>query len=147
MKGVIAFLFFLLFMAGLFLVFLQGKTMTGAGLSAGGAELTAVRWQASFIGPETVPEDAGIWVQFEVDGSIGGHAGCNSFSGSLETADSGIKVGPLAATRMACPDPVMSLETAFLGALQQAVTFEVAGQRMMSLDNDGNLLVEFTAPD
>jgi heat shock protein HslJ len=147
MKGVIGFLFFLLFMAGLFLVFLQGKTMTGAGLSAGGAELTAVRWQATFIGPEPVPEDAGIWVLFEVDGSIGGNAGCNSFSGSLEKTESGIKVGPLAATRMACPEPAMSRETAFLGALQQASAFEVAAQRMACLDSAGNLLVEFTAPD
>ena len=99
MKGVIGFLFFLLFVAGLFLVFLQGKSMTGAGLSAGGAELTAVRWQATYVGAESVPEDAEIWVQFEVDGSIRGNAGCNSFSGSLEQTDAGVKVGPLGATR------------------------------------------------
>ena len=143
MKAAIGFLFFLLFMAGLFLVFLQGKSMTGAGLSAGGAELTAVRWRATFIGAEPVPDDAGIWVLFEVDGSIGGNAGCNSFSGSLEKTDAGVKVGPLGATRMACPNPAMDRETAFLSALQQATVFEVAGQRMTSLDSEGNLLVEF----
>lgn len=147
MKGVIAFLFFLLFLAGLFLVFLQDKALTGAGLSAGGIELTATRWRATYVGAEPVPEDAGVWVQFEVDGSIAGNAGCNSFSGSLEKTESGIKVGPLGATRMACPAPAMSREAAFLGALQQATAFEVAGQRMMSLDSDGNLLVEFTALD
>jgi len=147
MKGVVGFLFFLLFMAGLFLVFLQGKSITGSGLSAGGAELTAVQWRATYVGAEPIPEDAGIWVQFEVDGSIGGNAGCNSFSGSLEKTESGIKVGPLGATRMACPNLAMSRETAFLGALQQATAFEVAGQRMTSLDSEGNLLVEFTAPD
>ena len=86
-------------------------------------------------------------VRFEVDGSIRGNAGCNSFSGSLEKTDAGVKVGPLGATRMACPDPAMSRETAFLGALQQATVFEVAGQRMTSLDSEGNLLVEFAALD
>ena len=147
MKGVIGFLFFLLFLAGLFLVFLQGKAITGAGLSTGGIELTAIRWRATYIGAEPVPADAGVWVQFEVDGSISGNAGCNSFFGSLEKTESGVKVGPLGATRMACPEPAMSRETAFLGALQQATAFEVAGQRMMSLDSEGNLLVEFTALD
>ena len=107
MKAVIGFLFFLLFMAGLFLLFLQGKSITGTGLSAGGAELTAVRWRATYVGAEPIAEDAEIWVQFEVDGSIRGNAGCNSFSGSLEKTESGIRVGPLGATRMACPGPAM----------------------------------------
>lgn len=147
MKGIIGFLFFLLFMAGLFLVFLQGKSMTGTGLSAGGAELTAVRWRATYVGAESVPKDAGIWVRFEVDGSIGGNAGCNSFSGSLEKTESGVKVGALGATRMACPDPAMSRENAFLGALQKSTAFEVAGQRMTTLDSEGNMLVEFAASD
>ena len=147
MKSVIGFMFFMLFLAALFLVFLQGKQMTGQISAGGGAELTGVRWQPTYIGPEPVPEDAGIWVEFAVDGSINGHAGCNTFFGSLTQTDSGIAVGQLGSTRMACPEPIMNRESAFLSALQQATEFEVSAARMTSLDADRTLLIEFTAAD
>ena len=147
MKSMIGFLFFLLFMAGLFLVFLQGKTLTPPGAAGGGAALTDVHWRPTYVGAEAIPEDAGLWVQFEVDGSIKGHAGCNSFFGSLETTDDGIKVGSLGSTRMACPEPIMDRESAYLSALQRGTLFEVSGERMSCLDDDRNLLVEFVAGD
>ena len=143
----IGFLFFLLFMAGLFLVFLQGKTLTPPGVAGGGAALTGVQWRPTFVGAEAVPEDAGLWVQFDVDGSIKGHAGCNAFFGSLETTDDGVKVGPLGSTRMACPEPIMDRESAYLSALQNAALFEVSGERMSCLDTDRKLLVEFVASE
>ncbi len=147
MKAVVGFFFFLLFLAGLFLVFLQGQQMTGQIATLGGAELTGVRWRPTYIGPEPVPEDAGLWVQFEIDGGITGHAGCNSFFGSLQQSETGIEVGAIGSTRMACPEPVMARESAFLSALQQAAQFEVSGERMTSLDADRTLLVEFAATD
>ena len=147
MKSLVSFLFFLLFLGGLFLVFLQGKQMTGQIVAGGGAELTAVPWRPTYIGPEPVPDDAGLWVQFEVDGGIAGHAGCNSFFGSLQQTESGIEVGALGSTRIACPEPIMSRESAFLSALQQATLFEVNGERMNSLDNDRTLLIEFAATE
>ncbi len=146
MKAMIGFLFFLLFMAGLFLVFLQGKTLAPPG-AGGGAELTGVQWRPTYVGAEAVPEDAGLWVRFEVDGSINGHAGCNSFFGSLETTDDGVKVGQLGSTRMACPEPIMDRESAFLSALQQGALFEVSGERMTCLDAHRKLLVEFVASE
>ena len=147
MRSVVGFLFFLLFLAGLFLVFLQGRQMTGQIATSGGAELSGVRWRPTYIGPEPVPEDAGLWVQFEIDGGIVGHAGCNSFFGSLRQTDEGIEVGALGSTRMACAEPVMSRESAFLSALGQATLFEVSGERMNSLDADRRLLVEFAASE
>ena len=140
-------MFFLLFVAGLFLVFLQGKQMTGQIVVGGGVELIGVRWEPTYIGAEAVPVDAGIWVEFSIDGSINGHAGCNTFFGSLTQTDSGIEVGPLGSTRMACPEPIMSRESAFLSALQQATAFEVSSDRMSSLDADRTLLIEFTAAE
>ena len=147
MKSVIGFLFFLLFMAGLFLVFLQGKQMTGEIATGGGAELTGVRWRPTYVGAEAIPDDAGLWVEFSVDGSINGNTGCNSFFGSLEQTDSGVAVGPLGSTRRACPEPVMNRESDFLSALQRAAFFEVSGARMTSLDADRTLLIEFAAAE
>ena len=144
MKGVIGFLFFLLFLAGFFLVFIQGKHLNSQNL-AGGAGLTGVRWQPKYIGAEAVPDDAGLFVRFELDGSIKGHGGCNSFFGSLEKKDSDLSVGPLGSTRMACPEPIMSRESAFLEALQQTTVFEVSGERLSCLNSDRKLLIELVA--
>ena len=147
MRAVVGFLFFLLFLAGLFLVFLQGKYTTGQSASVGDTELTGVRWRPTFIGPEPIPEDAGLWIEFEVDGGITGHAGCNSFFGSLQQTETGKELGAIGSTRMACPEPIMSREAAFLSALQKATLFEVSGERMNSLDADRTLLIEFAATD
>ena len=145
MKGVIGFLFFLLFLAGFFLVFIQGKHIAGQNPAAGGASLTGKQWRPVYLGAEAVPEDSGLHVEFAVDGSINGHGGCNSFFGSLEKTESGLSVGPLGSTRMACPEPIMSRESAFLSALQQATMFEVAGDKLSCLDDDRKLLIELVA--
>lgn len=147
MKGMVGFLFFLLFVGGLFFVFLKGKSFMDEGFSGGGAELTGMRWQAAYLGADEVPEDAGLWVEFGLDGGVEGHGGCNGFSGSLQVTDGDLSVGPLAATRMACEEPVMGRETAFLSALQQSTAFEVSGQNMRTLDSDRNLLVEFNSSE
>ena len=145
MKSVIGFLFFLLFLAGFFLVFIQGKHLAGQNPAAGGASLTGKQWRPVYLGAEAVPEDAGMHVEFAVDGGIKGHAGCNSFFGSLEKTESGLGVGPLGSTRMACPEPIMQREDAFLAALQQATKFEVTGDRLTCLDDDSKLLIELVA--
>ena len=147
MKGAIGFLFFLLFLAGFFLVFIQGKQMASQNLPAGGEALTGVRWQPVYIGAEAVPPDAGLHVRFGLDGSIKGHSGCNTFFGSLEKSESGVTVGPLGSTRMACPEPIMSRESAFHDALQRTTIFEVSGERLTCLDDDRKLLLELVATD
>ena len=145
MKGVVGFLFFLLFLAGFFLVFLQGKQLANQNLSAGGAKLTGVRWRPIYIGAEAIPQEAGLYVQFEHDGSINGHGGCNAFFGSLEETESGVTVGPLGSTRKACAEAVMRREDAFLESLQETTGVELAGNRLTCLNADRKLLVELVA--
>ena len=145
MKALIGFLFFLLFLAGFFLVFLQGKQMAGQNLGAGGASLTGKQWRPVYIGATTVAADAGLHVRFGIDGSIKGHGGCNAFFGSLEKSESGVKVGPLGSTRMACPEAIMDLESSFFEALQETTSFEINGDRLTCLDGDRKLLIELVA--
>ena len=49
---------------------------------------------------------------------VAGSSGCNTYQGPYTTNGSLAAIGPLASTRMACPDDVMTQETAFLAALQ-----------------------------
>ncbi|MGI9205301.1 MAG: META domain-containing protein [Woeseiaceae bacterium] len=141
MKSMMGFVFFLLFLAGFALVMLQGRQMSQLGGS--GAEVTGISWRPVKIGAESIPEDSGIYILFEVDGSISGHGGCNRFSGSLAQSDSGIAVGQLASTRMACSDEIMNREIAFMEAVQQTADFSSDGNRMSLLDSEGNALAAF----
>ena len=143
MKAMMGFAFFLLFLAGIALVMLQGREMIQVGGS--GAELTGISWRLVSVGDEAIPEDAGLTLRFEVDGSIKGHGGCNGFFGSLQKSGSGIEVGPLGATRMACPEPIMNRETTFMNAVQKLRDFQSGGDGMSLLDEDGNVLASFVA--
>lgn len=145
MKGVVAFGFFILFLAGIALVNLQGRQMAQLGAAGGGAEITGIKWRPVMVGDEAIPDDSGIFIQFEVDGSIEGHGGCNGFFGSLEQKKSGVGVGPLGTTRMACPEPIMSREMTFLEAVQKTGNFETADGSMRLLDEENDVLAEFVA--
>lgn len=121
-------------------VSLQGRVST---IGSSGAEISGVDWQPLTIGSVQLPGDNDLRVRFEVDGSISGHAGCNGFFGSLQQTDAGIEVGPLGATRMACPDAIMKLETAFLQAVQETKSFATDKAGMKLLDENGTILATF----
>ncbi len=143
MKVILGFVLFLLFIAGIVFLMSQGREMMQLGGS--GAEVTGINWRPVTVGDEAIPEDSGLYIQFEVDGSIKGHGGCNGFFGSLEQIDSGIGVGPLGATRKACSAATMSLETAFMDAVQKTRDIKTSGDGMSLLDEDGSVLVRFVA--
>jgi len=134
--------FFLLFLAGLAFVMLQGRQLAQQNAPGGGSSFTGISWRPVFVGADEIPENSGMFVKFEVDGSINGHGGCNSFSGSIEKSDAGTAIGPLASTRMACPEPIMNREAAFLEALQNTRHFGASPKRLQLLSEDRSLLVE-----
>ena len=143
MKAMMGFAFFLLFLAGIALVMMQGRQMVQVGGS--GAELTDITWQPIMVGDATIPDDSGMYIRFEVDGSIQGHGGCNKFFGSLERTDSGIGVGPLGGTRMACPEDIMNRETDFMDAVGKTADFQSSKERMSLIDKDNGVLARFVA--
>lgn len=148
MKAILGFAFFLIFLAGIAFVMLQGKQMAQLGAASGGAGLTDVSWRPVTVRGEPVPENSGMYIRFEVDGSLKGHGGCNGFFGSLQQSDAGIEVGPLGATRMACPEATMDREVAFMDAVQNTTGFESGRDSMSLLGEESSVLAEFVAdPD
>ena len=145
MKAIVGFGFFLLFLAGIALVMLQGRQMAQQNVLGAGAGLTGINWRPITLGNEAIPEDSGIFVSFAVDGGIKGRGGCNNFFGSLEQTESGIEISPLGVTRMACPPPIMNRESAFLEALQKTREFQANDESMRLLDDEGSVLAEFVA--
>lgn len=133
---------FLLLVAGIAFIMLQGRQLAAQNMPAGGSEITGVIWRPASVGDEPMPEDSRMFVQFEVDGSIQGHGGCNSFFGTIEKSEDGITIGPLGSTRMACPEPIMSREIAFMDALQKTRRFDVSATRLQLIGDDDVKLAE-----
>ncbi len=148
MKGLLGFGFFLLFLAGIALVSLQGRQMARIGASGSGAEITGIRWRPVMVGDDAMPDDSGMFIRFDDDGSMKGHGGCNGFFGSLQQTESGIGVSALVATKMACRKTVMSRETVFMNAVQKTTNFESGKDSMHMLDEGNVVVAEFVAsPD
>ena len=122
-------------------VVLKGRVST---MGSSGAEISGIDWRPVSVRGVELPDDSGMRIRFEIDGSISGHGGCNSFFGSLRQTESGIEVGPLGATRMACPEQIMQLETAFLEAVQETKSFATDKAGMSLRDEDGTILATFT---
>jgi heat shock protein HslJ len=61
---------------------------------------------------------------FPETGKVAGNGSCNRFFGPAKINENAIKLGPLASSRMACPEAVLNQETKYLEALQAAERFE-----------------------
>jgi heat shock protein HslJ len=69
-----------------------------------------------------------------------GSDGCNNFTGQIAEFDDGvIEFGPIATTRMMCPD--MSVPDRFNSAMQQVSNYRLEPGRLSLLDSDGNELI------
>jgi heat shock protein HslJ len=79
-------------------------------------------------------------------GSVGGNAGCNDFTGTYGTNGDLVRIGPLATTRKACADDVMTQEAAFLAALQGTSMVEQRAGTLNLTDLSGSLKVALARP-
>ncbi|MEW9918435.1 META domain-containing protein [Marimonas sp. MJW-29] len=84
------------------------------------------------------PFTSGATLTFPEPGRISGQAPCNLFNATQEAPYPWFATGPIAATRMACPD--LEDERAFLDALAAASLSEVLGDTLILSNDDGVLL-------
>src|SRR5690606_41593790 len=63
----------------------------------------------------------------EADGALSGSGGCNRYRASYEVTGEGIRIGPAAATRIACPEPETNAqEMHFFDVLERVDRFDIA---------------------
>jgi heat shock protein HslJ len=112
----------------------DGRFLAGccrlAGAGAAASSLEGSAWRLTQIAGT---EPAGlatltraVTVQFEA-GQVRGFSGCNTFSGGYEVEGDRLKLGQLASTMMACPEPGSSVEHAFQQAFAGTLEFGVDG--------------------
>ncbi|MEM7178337.1 MAG: META domain-containing protein [Pseudomonadota bacterium] len=75
------------------------------------------------------------------DGGVAGTGSCNRFNGRAQTGSGTIAFGPVAATQMACPDPLGTQERAFFDALSRVAGFEVHQRSIAMTDDSGAVLL------
>ena len=89
-------------------------------------------------GSEWGPDNANgsdQFVAFKTGGEVIGHGGCNRFFGSYDQSGDSLTFGPLASTKMACPN--LGEEQAFMQALQSARSIEATHLRLVLKGEDG----------
>jgi heat shock protein HslJ len=89
------------------------------------ADMGGVTWRLLRLADGTpVPEGVAVTLTLEED-RLAGQSGCNRYFATVTPGRSpqALQVGPLAGTRMACPEKVMALEDRFQADLQAAYAF------------------------
>jgi heat shock protein HslJ len=147
MKSAFAFIFFMLFLAGIAFVNLKGVQEQSDARAATPAEISASAWRPTHIGEMRLAADSEMFVQFETSGDVRGHGGCNRYFGSYELEDGSIQVSPLGSTRMACPEPAMSFEISFMEALQSAANANLVSNQLILRSAKDLVTVRFIAID
>lgn len=111
--------------------------------------LAGPRWLLETIGGAPLPASARDPVlRFEAtDGGLRftASAGCNRLMGAARAEGGNLTLGPVAATRMACPPPLASAEAALLAGLAATARWEVAGDRLRLLDAEDAAVLEARA--
>ena len=78
-----------------------------------------------------VPIVEGSRITMTIDGSqIGGTAACNLYGGTIERDGASIRISALTMTEMACDEPVMAAEAAYVAALADVTTAARDGDRL-----------------
>jgi heat shock protein HslJ len=104
--------------------------------------LEGTTWQLSSPGDPAAP----VTVRF-VSGRASGFSGCNRFNGGFKRDGDTLTVGPLAGTMMACPDPRMAAEKAFLDGLSGKHGVAISGARLTLTPASGPPLVFQAEPE
>lgn len=76
------------------------------------------------------------------DGKVHGFTGCNQVMGGYTLAGTALRFTQLAGTRMACPPPLMQLETAVLANLNSVTGYRFDGEFLLLL-KDGAPVARF----
>jgi len=98
---------------------------------AGTWSLTHLAWN------EAVPAGVKVDIEFH-DNQFAGLAGCNRYFGNIKgKGPRELAFGPVGATRMMCPEPMMQVEDRYLPALQNVKQFSfMFGQLVLSYQDD-----------
>lgn len=127
-------------------VTVRGKSYVGCGVSLRQLALLQDIWVLTELNGKPVPATGSgrerPRLEFRLtEGRVSGTTGCNRLNGTVKADTRQIQFGPLATTRMACPDDSSQLEANFLKGLQtKPLQYQVGEGKLTLLSNNGFLM-------
>ncbi len=99
-------------------------------------------WTVESVDGMAVAEQARATLEFRPDGRLGGRAFCNSYTTGYAVTGEGLRInGAIAATRMACPGPLMRQEAAFLEILGGVTAHDIRPDGALAITGAGGRLI------
>ena len=100
---------------------------------------TKMNWTLANVNGKTVPSEATMTIDENFRGT--GVSGCNTWSAALYPVKGHkLMMGPVAQTKKACPNDVMTFERQFLGILHSGPTWEQTGYTLTVKSQGGTLV-------
>lgn len=91
----------------------------------------------------SIPDNASVTLQFEGKSRVHGKSGCNRYFAAYTLEGSRLRFGQAGATRMMCPEPLMSLERDYFAALQQVESFQIEDEQLTLYDEQRKILLRY----
>ncbi|WP_434289653.1 META domain-containing protein [Celeribacter sp. SCSIO 80788] len=94
----------------------------------GGAPLALLSgsdWRIEEIAGQGVIDASDVTLTVSPEGQVSGQAGCNRYTGGVELTGEGLTFGPLASTRMMCPETLMVQEARYFEVLFTVDRFDI----------------------
>ena len=107
------------------------STDAGAAQTSAG-DLVGTSWRLEDLSGAAALPGVETTLEFPEAGKVAGRGSCNRFFGTVEISGQSIKVGPIAATKMACVDDAANAqEKKYLEALAAAERFALDGRALL----------------
>lgn len=132
--------------AGLFAMSVGTVAAAGGGTGGNleGTTWVLTRYQSSSGITENVPSGVHTDAVFAT-GTVSGNGGCNTYSGPYTQSGASLTFGQLATTMMACPEPQMTVESAYYAALAKSATYTATADSLVIFDAAGAEILAFAA--
>lgn len=118
-------------------------TMNPAMATAAAPEsLDGSAWILAGLPPDPLLEDTVVTLAFD-SGRVAGTDGCNRYHGAYEWQDGTLRIGKLASSMMACPEPVMVQARRFTSALGLARDARIDEEALELVDAGGQVVARF----
>jgi len=91
----------------------------------------------------SIPADASVTLQFEGESRVHGKSGCNRYFASCTLDGTNLRFGQAGATRMMCPEPLMTLERDYFAALEHVESCQLEDKQLTLYDGQRKRLLLF----
>jgi heat shock protein HslJ len=110
------------------------------------ATLDGTSWSLAEGKSMSIPDEVTMTIAFAAP-RVSGSSGCNRFTGTYQEDGESISLGPLAGTRMACADAVMTAERAYLAALAEVASWSATAASLTLSNQARETILRYEAAE